>query len=74
MAKSKKKTATKQAPELGKANYGANEKPRCCPKCKSVDSRAYGHKEFFNPYRKIRYRICGGCGRKFTTTDSDSTA
>jgi len=72
MAKSKKQKA--ETSELGKANYGANEMPRCCPKCKSVDSRVYGHKEFFNPYRKIRYRICGGCDRKFTTTDSDSTA
>jgi len=71
----KKQSQTKtETPELGKANYGANEKPRCCPKCKCVDSDVYsGPKKFFNPFRKIRYRTCLGCGKKFTTTDSDAT-
>ena len=50
----------KQVP--GTTNYGANEQPRACPKCKGIASRVI---KTYSPAR--RKRTCLSCGGQYVT-------
>jgi len=60
---------TQAPPPKARANWGANENPRGCRKCKSANSRVTDTKTFLNPPRVVRYRVCGDCGQKFSTLE-----
>ena len=65
-SRTKRKAAKKDSPH---ANYGANETPRHCRKCKATVSTVTDTKRFNNPNRTIRYRVCGSCGSRFSTIE-----
>jgi hypothetical protein len=52
-----------------RANYGANENPRHCRHCGSTNSRIRDTKPFHRPERTVRYRVCGDCGKRFSTLE-----
>jgi transcriptional regulator NrdR family protein len=60
------KCKTKPKP---RANYGANEKPRHCRKCRSTNSRVVDTKVFETIPRTIRYRLCLDCNQRFSTVE-----
>lgn len=53
-----------------RANWGANETPRHCRKCKSTKSLVVDTKQRSNPHRTIRYRVCGACGVRYSTIEA----
>ena len=69
-----KRKNTKAAPVVAKterANYGANERPRCCAnaRCGSANSRIAGEDKRHSPTRTIRRRVCLECGKRWKTRD-----
>ena len=71
MSQSKAKRVTKKKTPKSRANWGANESPRHCrnPACGSVNSDIVTTKNMTNPDRRVRYRKCLDCGRRFSTLD-----
>lgn len=61
--------ADQEVPRAPKANYGANENPRGCSKCKSTDSRVYKTTTHHSPLRIVRIRICSKCGQRNQTCE-----
>ncbi len=72
---SKKKTTRrnrKTAPpktERARANWGANENPRRCRKCKSTQSMIKTVRRLMHPARTLRYRVCLDCGQSYSTLE-----
>jgi glycosyltransferase involved in cell wall biosynthesis len=52
-----------------RANWGAKERPRQCPKCKSTSSSVKGTRTYHGPERKVRYRACDDCPQRFSTVE-----
>ena len=66
----KRKAAIKPKEDAGpRANYGANEHPRYCVKCRSTNTRIKDTKPHETADRTVRYRICKACGQNFTTVE-----
>ena len=65
------KTRKKRAPKKAKANWGADEHPRRCPRCKSTDSTVVTTIQLANPARVQRYRKCtgDGCSQRYSTLE-----
>jgi hypothetical protein len=51
-----------------RANYGAREEPRACPRCSWENSRVYGT-QHCKDGTTIRYRICLHCRKQYPTTE-----
>ena len=58
-------------PAKPRANWGANEPNRHCANqsCKSTNSRITDTKNFHNPERTVRYRVCLDCGQKYSRVE-----
>jgi hypothetical protein len=62
----KRKTKKEQA--TPRANWGARETRRNCPKCAGVISEVLNTRQHFNPARTWRRRKCE-CGQVYTTIE-----
>lgn len=69
MSQSKAKRVTKKSKPKARANWGANESPRHCRHCGSVNSEIVTTKNMTNPDRRVRYRKCLDCERRYSTLD-----
>jgi len=69
-----KERATKKKAPKDRANWGAHELPKYCRHCKSVHTEIVTTKNMTSPDRKVRYRRCLDCKKRFSTLDVNKGA